>query len=268
MHCYQWPDKSELPPSSWFGASSSAAHISLYTVYDTAWMNPLPEFPLLLIWRGHFNSMRLCIFWLSCLSSLAYITSVLWIDTLLALDMVNWTFYGFWKGVFFIFHFYSWALNLAVNAFKTDSALLDSWIKTMLPSMTTDCSRWPLMKAWASWFFFSMTLLSVVSSPSPTHRHYVSLVCTWHFTSLERWQKYHQFPHQEEYDGFRYSTSHLNHVILHLNVVIPVVLFKIPSALSCLNRYLCDGLFSFGCCVLFSTHIWLCLTPGEFPLLG
>ncbi len=34
------------------------------------------------------------------------------------------------------------------------------------------------------------------------------------------------------------------------------------------QTFLSCGLFSFGCCVLFSTRIWLCLTPGEFPLLG
>lgn len=137
MHCYHWPDKSELPPGSWFGASASAGHISLYTVYDTAWMIQLPEFCLLLIWRGQFNSMRLCIFWLS----MFIILSIHHIHVMNRHPAGPW--YGkldilwFMKRGVFIFCFYSWPPNLAVNAFKTDSALLDSWIKTMLPIMTT-----------------------------------------------------------------------------------------------------------------------------------
>lgn len=142
MHFYRQPDKSELPPTVDLEPRPARHIYLLNTQYDTAWMNPLPEFSLLLIWRGHFNSTLLCIFWLSCLSSLADITSALWIGTLLALDMVNWTFYGLWKGVFFIFHFYSWALNLAVNASKKDSALLDSWIKSMLPIMAVVGGHW------------------------------------------------------------------------------------------------------------------------------
>lgn len=58
MHCYQQADTSELPPSTWFGAWAGAAHISSYTVYDTAWMDPLPEFCLLLIGREDISIRR------------------------------------------------------------------------------------------------------------------------------------------------------------------------------------------------------------------
>lgn len=42
----------------------------------------------------------------------------------------------FIKSAVFISHFYSWAPDLAVNVLKTDSALLDSWIKSMMLIMT------------------------------------------------------------------------------------------------------------------------------------
>ena len=251
MHCYQYPDKSELPPSSWFGASVSAVHISTHSVWhsmDESTATVIFSFSLLLIWRGHFNSMLLCIFWLSCLSSLAYITPVLWIGTLPALDMVNWTFYGLWKGVFFIFHFYSWALSLAVNAFKTDSALLDSWIKTMAPIMATGCGWWPVKKAWGCWFWD----LSAVSVPGVTHRHNISeaAVCAHDIS-----------PACTEYLVVTTSRGlwafHLSPLTLHLNVIVTVV---------CLcTDFLCCCVFS---CVLLSSSIWLCLSPGESPLLG
>lgn len=230
-----------------------STYIFIHSVWhsmDESTATVIFSFSLLLIRRGHFNSMLLCIFWLSCLSSLAYITPVLWIGTLPALDMVNWTFYGLWKGVFFIFHFYSWALGLAVNAFKTDSALLDSWIKTMAPIMATGCGWWPVKKAWACWFWD----LSAVSLPGVTHRHNISeaAVCVHDIS-----------PACTEYLVVPTSrglwTSHLCPLTLHLSVVVTVV---------CLyTDFLCCCLFFFSRALL-SSRIWLRLSPGESPLLG
>lgn len=232
-------------------------------------MNLLPEFCLLLIWRGHFISMLLRIFWLSCLSSLAYITSALWIGTLLALDMVNGTFYGLWKGVFFIFHSYSWALNLAVNAFKTDSALLDSWIKTMLPIMTAGCGLWPVKKAWA--FLFPWRFLVLHYCPvQPTNVTFQRPSCVH-----DIWPACNDGWNTTEYPAV--TTSRGTWWLSILNVLLkscdasPKCCHPLGSCTFFLpfeQIFLCCALFSFGCCVLFSTRIWLCLTPGEFPLLG
>lgn len=135
----------------------------------------------------------------------------------------------FMKRGVFIFHFYSWALDLVVNAFKTDSALLVSWIKTMLPSSrTTGCSRWPLKEAWASSFpWHSWELYNFPVQPTDTFQRLLYVHDIYQLVTMaEIPPSIWQFPHQEEYDSFRYLTSHLNHVIICLNVVILVVLLK------------------------------------------
>lgn len=93
----------------------------------------------------------------------------------------------FMKSAVFISHFYSWALDLTVNAFKTDSALLGSWIKAMAPIMTllaVVCGQWSQLGP--PGFSPFMRFPSAVSLHCPTHRDNISepLVCTWHFTSL------------------------------------------------------------------------------------
>ena len=94
--------------------------------------------------------------------------TLLWTDTLLNLDMVNWTFCALWEGCFFHL-FYSWASNPAVNVFKTDSALLNSWIRMMFSIMTSGSVLWPLKNTWFSIF---TNLFPVQHNTSGT------LVCT------------------------------------------------------------------------------------------
>lgn len=137
MHCYQQADTSELPSNTWFGAWASAAHISSCTVYDTAWMDPLPEFCLLLIGQGTFRfAAPLYILTFMFIIFCVYITT----PVMNRHPAGSW--YGkldillFMKSTIFISHFYSWAPELAVNVLKTDPALLDSWIKAMVLIMT------------------------------------------------------------------------------------------------------------------------------------
>ena len=86
---------------------------------------------------------------------------------------------------------------------KNDGAYYDYWLWLW----------WPAKKAWEG-------LLSAVSLPSPAHQHNISQtpVCTWHFTSLRWCTEYLAAPTSRGK-----WTSHLNHVMLHLNIVVPVV---------------------------------------------
>lgn len=137
MHCYQQADTSELPPSTWFGAWASAAHISSYTVYDTAWIDPLPEFCLLLIGQGTFQFAPLLY-----ILTFMFIIFRIYITTPVMNRHPAGSWYGkldillFMKSTVFISHFYSWASDLTINVLKTDSALLDSGIKAMALIMT------------------------------------------------------------------------------------------------------------------------------------
>lgn len=132
MHCYQQADTSELPPSTWFGAWAIAAYISSYPVYDTAWMDPLPEFCLVLIGQGAFQFVALLY-----ILTFMFIIFRIYITTPVMNRHPACSWYGkldillFIKSTVFISHFYSWAPDLAVDVLKTDSALLDSWIKAM-----------------------------------------------------------------------------------------------------------------------------------------
>lgn len=138
MHCYQQADTSELPPSIWFGAWASAAHISSYTADDTARIDPLPEFCLLMIGQRTFQFAALLY-----ILTFMFIIFHIYITTPVMNRHPAGSWYGkldillFMKSTVFISHFHSWPpLDLAVNVLKTDSALLDSWIKAMVLIMT------------------------------------------------------------------------------------------------------------------------------------
>lgn len=104
-----------------------------------------------------------------------------------------------------------------------------------------------------------MTLLSAVSLPSPTHQHNIfrdpRVYMTFHqlVTMAEIPPSIQQFPHQEEYGGFRFWTSYLNHVMLHLNVLIPLVVVHF----FCLFEQIFCAVFLWMLCSVFHTHMAL-----------
>lgn len=169
----------------------------------------------------------------------------------------------FMKSAVFIFHFYSWALDLTVNAFKTDSALLGSWIKAMVLIMTLLASDHSsvLLVFLPSRDFRVLCHCTIqfaeITFQSPLCAHDISPACNngWNST---------------ECVAVPTSTwiwsSDLNQVTLHLNAVIPWIVVTF----FCIWTDFCVCARSVVCfpCVLFASHIWLHLTPGEFSLLG
>lgn len=187
-------------------------------------------------------------FWLPHLSSLAYINSELWIGALPALDMVNWTFYGLWKLVCF---FYLPLLFMSPEARGKCLQNRFSFIRLMNKSDGARHNDWLVVGGEKSSLLVVprhrfQVRTSAVTFQGPSCVNYISAACD----SIETSQSVKLFPHQEDHGSLTLIVwySKCCHPLSTCNSCLP------------LNFFLCSGLFS--------THIWLCLTPGEFPLLG
>lgn len=259
MHSYLCPDKSESPPGSWFGASANAGHISLFTFYDTARGIRSPEFCPLLIWKRGTPQFTvcLCIFWLS----MFIVFSIHHVPVMNRHPAGPW--YGkldilwFMKRGVFISHLYSWGRSLAVNAFKTDSALLDSWIKAMLLIITvlaSSCLFGFLSPGGFSVLSHRPVQLFITTLHRPLCVYDISKDCDdgrniIYYLLLPNKKKNRDYSHH--FLNSPKSNTPLHHC-LHMNWL-------------CLETSICAPL---DAAFLSPARIWLRLTPGEFPLLG
>lgn len=157
-----------------------------------------------------------------------------------------------------IFHFYSWALNPTVNAFKTDSALLDSWIKWCPHHEAADGGQW--WKLDPPGFLFPQRF-RVWCHCSDQDNISETPVC---YMTFHRLVTIAETP----------LSSSSSHTKRSMNVWLKScdASPKCCRPLGSCNIVLpLNGLFCVVVCfpcALFSTHTWPCLTPGEFHLLG